>query len=161
MKEEDFLRGKKVLVVDDEPDVLDTVEELLGMCETSKAASFEEAKDFMASQHFDIAILDIMGVDGFKLLDIANEKKIIAVMLTAHAFSPENTVKSFKKGAAYFVPKEKIVNIATYLIDILEVAQKGKSFWSKWQERLSEYYIEKFGSTWMDKDKDFWEEFKR
>jgi DNA-binding NtrC family response regulator len=160
MKGENPLKGKKVLIVDDEPDVLDTVEELLEMCESSRAGSFEEAKDLMENQPFDIAILDIMGVDGFKLLDIANEKKIIAVMLTAHAFSPENTVKSFKKGAAYFVPKEKIVNIATYLNDILEVVQEGKGFWRKWLERLNEYYKEKFGSTWMDKDKDFWEEMK-
>lgn len=155
------LKGKKVLIVDDEPDVLDTVEELLEMCETSRAASFEEAKDLMENQPFDMAILDIMGVNGFKLLDIANEKKIIAVMLTAHAFSPENTVRSFKKGAAYFVPKEKVVNIATYLNDILEVVQEGKGFWSKWLERLSEYYTEKFGSTWMDKEKDFWEDLKK
>lgn len=155
------LKGKIILIVDDEPDVLDTVEELLEMCETSRAASFEEAKVLMENQPFDMAILDIMGVDGFKLLDIANEKKIIAVMLTAHAFSPENTVKSFKKGAAYFVPKEKVVNIATYLNDILEVVQEGKGFLSKWLERLRGYYTERFGSTWMDKDKDFWEDLKK
>ena len=161
MTEGDPLKGKKVLIVDDEPDVLDTVEELLEMCETSKAASFEAAKNLLESRSFDIAILDIMGVDGFKLLDIANEKKILAVMLTANAFTPENTVKSFKKGAAYFVPKEKIVNIVTYLNDILEVAQEGKAFWSRWLERLSGYYKEKFGSTWMDKDKGFWKDLKK
>ncbi|MFC1863613.1 response regulator [Thermodesulfobacteriota bacterium] len=157
MTEEDLLEGKKILIADDEPDVLDTLEELLEMCETSRAGSFDEAKDLMENRHFDIAILDIMGVDGFKLLDIANEHKIIAVMLTAHAFSPENTIKSFKKGAAYFVPKEKIVELTIYLNDILGAAQKGKGFWSTWMDRLSEYYTEKYGNTWMEKDRDFWE----
>ena len=43
----------------------------------------------MDDQDFDIAILDIMGVNGYGLLDIANSKKIPAVMLTAHAFTAD------------------------------------------------------------------------
>jgi DNA-binding NtrC family response regulator len=157
---EKALEGKKILIVDDEPDVLDTLEEMLSMCQVVKATSFEQAREMFETQDFDMAILDIMGVDGYKLLEIANEKKVTAVMLTAHALSPEHTVKSFKEGAAYYVPKDKIANIPTYLNDILEAKQKGKSLWSRWMERMDSYYGQKFGSDWKDKDKEFWENFR-
>jgi hypothetical protein len=38
MAEYKLLEGKRVLLVDDEPDVLDTLEDLLPMCETIKAS---------------------------------------------------------------------------------------------------------------------------
>jgi len=82
--------------VDDEPDILETIEEILSMCDVVKASTFDEAKDLLKKQHFDMAILDIMGVDGYKLLEIANERKVIAVILTANAFSLDDTVKSYR-----------------------------------------------------------------
>ena len=103
-----LLDGKKILVVDDEPDVLDTLEGLLSMCAVKKASSFEEAAKLLETQAFDIAILDIMGVDGYKLLDIAKNRKVIPVMLTAHALSVENTLKSFREGAASYLPKDEM-----------------------------------------------------
>jgi len=96
MTEKDLLSGKKLIIVDDEPDVLETLEELLDMCELSKAISFDEAKVLLETQEFDLAILDIMGVNGYRLLDIAIKKGITAVMLTAHALTPDNIVKSIK-----------------------------------------------------------------
>ena len=105
MTNKNRLDGKKILIVDDEPDVLETLEELLSMCDVSKASSFEEAKKLLDFEYFDLAILDIMGVDGFELLEIARERDVIAVMLTAHALSPENIVKSYKEGAASYLPK--------------------------------------------------------
>ena len=60
----DLLKGKTVLVVDDERDVLETLEDLLSMCEVLKASTFEEGELALETQAFDIAVLDIMGVDG-------------------------------------------------------------------------------------------------
>lgn len=154
-----LLNDKRILIVDDEPDVLDTLEGLLPMCEVVKADSFERARDLLENQHFDIAILDIMGVEGYKLLEIANEKGVTAVMLTAHALSVEDTMKSFKEGAASYVPKEEMANIATYLEDVLEAKEKGKSFWWRWLDRFAEYYDRKFGSDWKNKDEEFWKRF--
>ena len=102
MEKKDMLDGKKILIVDDEPDVLETLEELLSMCDLAKATSFEEAKLLLETQFFDMAILDIMGVDGYALLEIANTKDVTSVMLTANALSSDNIVKSHKKGAAFF-----------------------------------------------------------
>ncbi len=161
MSEATRLKGKRVLIVDDESDILDTLEELLEMCQVSRASTFEEAKQLMESQAFDIAILDIMGVDGYGLLKIANQKGIIPIMLTAHAFTPGNLVRSIKEGADSYLPKEEVSNIAAFLEDVLEAREKGKNPWGPWQERLPTSYFEKrWGAAWQDADKDFWEKFR-
>lgn len=158
-KKESRLEGKRILIVDDEPDVLVVLEELLSMCEVVKATTFEEAKRQLETQPFDFAILDIMGVNGYKLLEIAAEKNITPVMLTAHALTPQDTVKSFKGGAASYVPKDEITRIETFLEDILEAREKGKSLWWRWMDRLDKYYEHKFGPEWKKDDKDFWNNF--
>jgi DNA-binding NtrC family response regulator len=155
----DLLEYKRVLIVDDEPDVLDTLEEELSICDVVKAQSFEDAKEILENQYVDIAVLDIMGVNGYRLLEIANEKGVPAVMLTAHALSPEDTVKSFKKGAALYVPKDKLNDIATYLEDVLEAQEQGKKFWWRWIDRFGAYYNKKFGANWRKVDEDFWKNF--
>jgi DNA-binding NtrC family response regulator len=161
MSESRLLDGKKILAVDDEPDILEVLEGLLTMCDVAKATTFNEAKKLLESEDFDIAILDIMGVDGYRLLDIANRRNITAVMLTAHAFTPDNLVRSIKEGAASYLPKEELPNIASFLNDILEAQEKGKSTWEPWQERLPSSYFEKrWGAAWRDTDKDFWERFR-
>jgi DNA-binding NtrC family response regulator len=156
---EKMLEGKRILVVDDEPDVLETLEDILSMCEVVKASTFEEGKTQLESGSFDFAILDIMGVNGFALLDIATEKKITAIMLTAHALSPADTVKSFRGGAASYVPKDKINDIPDILVDILEARKKEAGLRWRWLERMETYYQKKFGPDWKDKDKDFWDRF--
>jgi len=161
MSDSNLLEGKKILVVDDEPDILDALEELLSMCDVVKASTFDQAKGFLESQNFDIAILDIMGVNGYGLLHIAKQRKVTAVMLTAHAFSPDNLVKSIKEGAVSYLPKEEITNIAVFLNDILEAQEKGKNPWEPWQNRLPSSYFEKrWGAAWQDTNKEFWERFR-
>jgi DNA-binding NtrC family response regulator len=152
----DLLEGKTVLIVDDERDILETLEDLLSMCKVVKASTFEEAKLALESQALDIAVLDIMGVDGYKLLDIARNKKVIPVMLTAHALSPEHTISSYRRGAALYVPKDKIVNIAEYLNDVLQAVKAGKSTWWRWLDKFETYYNKKFEANWKNKDEEFW-----
>jgi len=159
MTAKNLLDGKRVLLVDDEPDVLDTLEDLLPMCETVKASNFKAASDYLENEYFDLAILDIMGVEGYQLLEIANQRKVTAVMLTAHALSPENVVKSYKEGAASYLPKEEMVNIVSFLTDVLEAQQKGKSTWSRWYDRLGGFFEKKFGPEWQQNDEEFWKKF--
>ncbi|MBN1848571.1 MAG: response regulator [Deltaproteobacteria bacterium] len=153
------LQGKKILIVDDEPDVLETLEELLTMCKIETASTFDEAWNLLGTHYYDLAILDIMGVQGYRLLELANEREIPAVMLTAHAMDPDNVVKSFHEGAAYFLPKDEMANIVSYLNDILEAKEKGKSTWEKWLERLGAFFDARFGPDWQAKDKEFWDKY--
>ncbi|MBN1277696.1 MAG: response regulator [Deltaproteobacteria bacterium] len=159
MSKDDLLKGKKILIVDDEPDVLETLEEYLNMCDIVKATRFDEGMYLLNNSFFDLAIIDIMGVDGYKLLEIAKHKKVIPVMLTAHALSPENIIRSYKGGAASYIPKDEMGDITIYLKDILEAQEKGKSFWWRWLERLDSYCEKKFGEDWKNIDKEFWEDF--
>jgi len=160
MTSKSLLDGKKILIVDDEPDVLDTLEDLLSTCKVVKAGSFEEAKKELETQPFDMTVLDIMGVNGYELLEIAVKKKVLAVMLTAHALSPEDTMKSFKGGAAYYVPKDKIAEMPAILANILDLKKKGKNTWIPFVGRAEAYYSAKFGPKWEKQKKDLQEKVK-
>jgi DNA-binding NtrC family response regulator len=159
MEKNNLLDGKRILVVDDEPDVLESLEDLLATCRVVKASSFEDARSLIEQEPFDLVILDIMGVSGYDLLDLATKKNMTAVMLTAHALTPENIVKSYRQGAAYFLPKEKMVNITSFLEEILDAKQKGQSTWDNWMNRLAGYCERTFGDKWQDTEKDFWDKF--
>jgi DNA-binding response OmpR family regulator len=115
-----ILKGKIVLIVDDKKDILDSLTELLSSCRIDRASSFEKAKDLLEEYDYDIAVLDIMGVRGFELLEIANKRKIPALKLTAHALTEESLKKSAEDGASYYVPKEEMRNIAVFVADVLE-----------------------------------------
>jgi DNA-binding response OmpR family regulator len=161
MAERTFINYKRVLIVDDEPDVLETLEQLLPMCDVVKASTFEEARELLEIQYFDIAILDIMGVNGYRLLEIAKQREVITVMLTAHALSPEDLAKSYKQGADSYVPKEEMASIVTFLNDVLEAREQGKHPWSRWLDRLGAYFDNKFGPAWKDDEEDLWDKFAR
>ncbi|UCD81925.1 MAG: response regulator [Desulfobacterales bacterium] len=153
-----IIRGKRVLVVDDEQDVLDALIEHLDICKIDTASSFEEAKQLLEENLYDIAILDIMGVDGFSLLEIAIARGIPALMLTAHALSEDTLKKSADMCASYYVPKEEIHKIEIFVADVIEAVEKKKSPWIKCFERLGSFYDERFGGTnWREKEKEFWE----
>jgi len=154
-----LLKGKKVLIVDDEKDILDQLIELLDMCRIDTASSFDEGKTLLESESYDIAVLDIMGVKGFDLLEIANKYKIPALMLTAHALSEESLKKSAEDGASYYAPKDEIGKIDLFIADVLEAKEKNKSPWIKWFERLGGFYDKKFhGTNWREQERKFWQE---
>lgn len=157
MKSKVNLRGKRILVVDDEPDVLGVVEEVLHMCVIETAPDFDTAATLIESDDYEAAILDIMGVRGYDLLEITEKRGIPALMLTAHALTPEDFVKSMKMGAHAYLPKDKLADLQVYLEDILEAREKGIPRLGKWFRRLEAFFEEKFGSDWKEKsDPDFW-----
>ena len=157
MKDYNILNGKRILIVDDEADVLDTLMELLPMCNVTKAKTFQHAKELLETRDQDLAILDIMGVDGYELLKIANERKTLAIILTAHAFSPENTIRAYQKGAAFFVPKENLVDITEFMSYVFSAKEKGGNSWSNWLESFEPIYEVKFGPSWKESDSEFWD----
>ncbi|OEU44523.1 MAG: response regulator receiver protein [Desulfobacterales bacterium S7086C20] len=157
MEPNKILKGKRVLIVDDEADVLEYLMELLDMCKVDRASSFEEAKELIETEFYHAAVLDIMGVKGYELLELANKKDIPALMLTAHAISKDNLKKSFEKGASYYVPKDEITQVDTFLADILEAKEKKKNVWVRWYDRLSSFCDKRFGPNWRDDDPEFWD----
>lgn len=147
------LEDKIILVVDDEPDVLETVGEILDMCLLYKAKSYEEGAEYLKGYTIDIAILDIMGVNGFELLKRSVDKGIPTVMLTAHALTPDALKKSMKLGAVTFLPKEKLSDLQEFLEAV--VLGGGKAIWIKFFDRLGAYFDKRFGPDWKEKDEFF------
>ena len=158
MRHQDILEGKRVLVVDDEPDILAILGGLLDTCFVDEAADFETARGLIEESPYDAAILDIMGVKGYDLLEITTEKGIPTIMLTANALNPENLAKSIQKGAHAYVPKDKISDIEIFLSDILEAQEEGRTGLGKWFARLEPFFEKTFGTSWKEKyDPESWE----
>jgi len=158
-KAPDILKGKRVLIVDDEVDVLDVLTHLLDMCQVDRASTFEEAKDLLEKNPYDIAVLDIMGVRGYDLLQIADRRNIPAVMLTAHALTKADIIRSIQEGAAFFAPKDRIAEVARFLASVLEARQINANSWARWFESLGDFYDKRFGGTdWREREREFWEE---
>ncbi len=142
----DGLKGKKILVVDDEPDILDSVAEILETSDVHKAADFEIANQYLKTETYDIVVLDIMGVNGFELLKTSVERGFPAVMLTAHALSRDALAKATELGASGFIPKEKI----TKLKGFLEVAlmDGDEAAWREIADQFEPLFNKLFGLDW-------------
>jgi len=140
IKTQDLLKDRRILVVDDEPDILETVEELLDMCSLDKAATFDEARKLLANNAYDIAILDIMGVSGYDVLALARKKDIPALMLTAHALSPENLKESIQKGADSYIPKDELANLVSHVADVIKARIEGKQGYGAWFSNLKPFF---------------------
>ena len=153
MGESEILKGKKILAVDDEPDVLEVIAEHLYDSNVVTAADFASAKKLIESEQFDLVILDIMGVDGFGLLEICSRRGQPAAMLTARATNIRNLNRSLRLGAVSFLPKEELASLRELTAEILEGLEQGKSHWTKLFTRLGPLFKEKFGIVWQDLDK--------
>ena len=155
---EHILDNKRILAVDDEPDVLDTLEELL---EDFNGLMFDKAMDYdtgyqlLRSWTYDVVILDIMGVRGFDLLNASVHLGFPTVMLTAHALSVDALKRSIELGARAYIPKEKMTDIASFLEDVLTL--EHHSSLQSMIRRLGSFFNKKFGSEWMESEKTFWE----
>ena len=69
----------------------------------------------LKANDYDLVVLDIMGVRGFDLLEIAVTRKFKVAMLTAHALSPEDLKKSHDMGARAYLPKDKLGEVVPFL----------------------------------------------
>ena len=136
MTAETIFRGKRILAVDDEPDVLELITEGLHDVEVVTAGDFEHARRIIEGEKFHLVLLDIMGVNGFELLRMCTARKMPAAMLTARAITTDSVNLSLKLGAVSFLPKEEVANIRELVAEILEDLEQGKSHWKKLFERF-------------------------
>jgi DNA-binding NtrC family response regulator len=149
----DILAGKRILAVDDEPDILDIIVEELSDCEVTTAQDFHSARKIIQNDRFDLAVLDIMGVDGFALLEACTKKKQPAAMLTAHAINVESLNLAVRLGAVSFLPKEELHRLPELVAEILQGLAEGRSHWSKLFDRLGPFFKDKLDVVWEDIEK--------
>jgi len=156
-----YLEGKHILAVDDEEDILETIEDILEDATVDTATTYESASQKIKENKYDLVILDIMGVDGLKLLEESVARNIPTVMLTAHAINPETLMASIQKGAISYLPKETLAELDELLNSLIADHESGKPPWRLLFERLGDYFDDRFGPDWREKDKEFWSEFSR
>jgi CheY-like chemotaxis protein len=158
-----ILNGKLILAVDDEPDVLATLEdEIKGAapkCKFEKATTYDEAVKKLESQNYDVVILDIMGVRGFDLLELAVSRNFRVAMLTAHALTPEALKRSFEMKARAYLPKEKLGEVVPFLEDVLRYEYLPG--WKRLLEKLKGFFDSKFESDWEKKTGLPWQEWHK
>ncbi len=161
---ESVLNTMRILAVDDEPDVLETLkEEILSAapdCTIDTAVSYGKASELLASWTYDLAIFDIMGVQGFDLLQKATDRPypVPAVMLTAHALSPESLKKSIELGARAYLPKERLGAVVPFLEDVM--TYEYGATWKRVLKQLEGIFSKAWGPYWRKPDERFWNEFE-
>lgn len=160
----DRIPGLRILAVDDEPDILDTIVDVLDGATVDCARSYEEAVELLTpadsdapvGKKYDVAVLDIMGVDGMGLLTRTAEQGIPTVMLTAHAMNPETLKASIQTGAQSYLPKEELANLPEHINDVLEAVEQGQSTWERLFNRVGNFFEKAFAPGWRSDDPDFW-----
>lgn len=128
----DLLSSARILVVDDEPDVLEMVEDILAdeVWELTCVRYHDEAKDALENGDYDAAVLDIMGVRGFDLLEAFGATHRCLVM-TGHAVSPDTLRQAIERKAMAYVAKSEMSELPRYLRIVLS-APPGLDLWKIW-----------------------------
>ena len=160
----DRINGLRILAVDDEPDILETIVDVLDGATVDCARSYQEAielltpgeSDAPTGKKYDLAILDIMGVDGMGLLTRTVDQGIPTVMLTAHAMNPGTLKASIMRGALSYLPKEELANLAEHINDVLDAVEKGQSTWERLFTRIGSFFDKAFAPAWQSDDPEFW-----
>ena len=156
-----ILDGKRILAVDDDPDVLSVLEEEIGgacpNCRFDQATNYEQAAALLKSNTYDLVILDIMGVRGFDLLQLAVERNFKVAMLTAHALNPDALKRAFELKARAYLPKEKLGEVVPFLEDVLRYDYLPG--WKHLLEKLKGFFDSRFESDWEKKTGLNWREW--
>jgi len=148
-----ILEGKRILAADDEPDVLEVIKEQLPQCQVTTASNYQEALHHIVNENFDLVVLDIMGINGFALLEECRKRGLFASVLTAHAVSVDSLNRSIKLGAVSFLPKDELARLPELVAEILEDLSQGRTHWKKLFQRLGPYFKDRLGVVWEDLEK--------
>jgi len=151
-------KGRRILIVDDEIDVIDTLQELLQEYHVHKAIDFRTASAMLKHNSYDAVVLDIMGVQGFDLLKMAVKNGFPTIMLTSHSFNPNALKKAMKWNAVSFVPKEEMSDIGLFVDDAIIMTQEDARV--NFYQRLGSYFDHRFETDWKQQ-KELWAEVRQ
>ena len=104
------MRGKNILVVDDDKIILDSLREFLSLegFQTSGTETLKSAEDKLRKNNYSLVIADINlpDGDGFELLDIIrkNYPQTVSIVITGYG-TIESAVRAIKQGAYDYLTK--------------------------------------------------------
>ena len=151
--EQSILKNKMILAVDDDPDILMVLEEEIleacPECRFQKATTYKEAVEKMISWTYDAVILDVIGVRGINLLELAQSRRFPVGLLTTYPLTPETLRLNAQVSARAYLPKERIGEIVPFLEDILKYEYLPG--WKRLFDELKRLFDSKFESDWDKK----------
>ncbi len=116
------MSNKRVLIIDDEPDIRELVEITLGrmQLDTDCAENITRAKQLLMQQTYDLCLTDMHLPDG-KGLDLVefiqqNFPRLPVAVITAHG-SIDTAIESMKAGAFDFISKPVDLNVLRKLVN--------------------------------------------
>lgn len=132
----------KILLVDDNKDLLDMTETALSSNERleviKKLHNGEDAVDYLKSNEVDIVLLDLImpQKDGISVLEFMKENKINTKVIVVSAFGQENIMnKAAALGAKYFILKPfSIEQLIKIIVDVYEEESAYRSDSNKYSE---------------------------
>lgn len=116
------MNKKRVLIVDDEPDICELLEITLGRMglDSNSALNYTDAISLLNSEHFDLCLTDMKLPDGngIQLVEHCQQqyKELPIAVITAHG-NMESAVRALKAGAFDFVSKPLDINVLRNLIN--------------------------------------------
>jgi CheY-like chemotaxis protein len=129
------LRGLRILVVDDDAGICNTLSELLGRdgCEVECAADGEEALDKLRQRSFDVVLSDVVmpRMDGYQLYSTLKEKwpDLPVIMMTAFHYDRDHVIKrSRMKGLKGVIFKKPVdpSRLRSAIAESVEAARRRK-----------------------------------
>ena len=123
--------NEKLLIVDDEPDILDTLKNALAMknYQVQCVQNGEQAISLYETEPFDLVITDVRmpGIDGVKILQRIKEidEHAAVIILTGYA-SVEDAVKTLKNNGALDYLTKPLADIDTLYISVERALDKRK-----------------------------------
>jgi FixJ family two-component response regulator len=134
----------KVLIVDDEPAMLETIKDLVKgevACSLMFAHSVGQAEQMLAAQHVDLMLTDLHLPDGsgMKLLPALRKAHpaASAVVMTGHP-SMDTAIDAMRNGAADFLPKPFS---AKQFVDRLKVALTRQSVLAQQDKKIGKLKV--------------------
>ena len=139
MTNNSFLTDKRILVVDDEWDVLESIYDHLSSARSLDITSDRDnALDCIANNPYDFAILDIMSDHGIELLEECVKKDIPAIILISATAPRELLMTAVKKGAVSYLAKKHTDELKTLIYQLFESQEQGDPAWKLMFKKLQE-----------------------
>ena len=116
------MNKKRVLIVDDEPDICELLEITLGRMglDSNSALNYADAISLIDNEDFDLCLTDMRlpDGDGIQLVEYCQKNKsgLPIAVITAHG-NMESAVRALKAGAFDFVSKPLDINILRNLVN--------------------------------------------